>query len=180
MAEKMIHNQVISDVSSQTHTIQRNVLENDKLSFHNDRKLYTPSDFTVSDSTGECEIVASSRDTDILANLLDGKREHLSSAFDSWIVKLLENGKTKTDDLNEKVKMTLSQQLQEGLLNYYEYIDLEYIGRVWKELLNKLNMYKLGSTCCKKDILTSLLELYELRQISKEQFIETVLQSRML
>ena len=164
MTEKK--DQVTSGVS-----LQRDVLENDKPSFQLDQKLYTPSDFTAS---GECEVVASS---DILANLLDGKRENVSSTFDSWVVKLLENGKKKTTDLNEKVKMALGQQLQEGLLNYQEYIDLEYVGRVWTELLNKLNMYKLGSTCCKKDILSLLLELYDLRQVSKELLIEIVLQS---
>ena len=164
MTEKK--DQVTSGVS-----LQRDVLENDKPSFQLDQKLYTPLDFTAS---GECEVVASS---DILANLLDGKRENVSSTFDSWVVKLLENGKKKTTDLNEKVKMALGQQLQEGLLNYQEYIDLEYVGRVWTELLNKLNMYKLGSTCCKKDILSLLLELYDLRQVSKELLIEIVLQS---
>ena len=164
MTEKK--DQVTSGVS-----LQRDVLENDKPSFQLDQKLYAPSDFTAS---GECEVVASS---DILANLLDGKRENVSSTFDSWVVKLLENGKKKTTDLNEKVRMALGQQLQEGLLNYQEYIDLEYVGRVWTELLNKLNMYKLGSTCCKKDILSLLLELYDLRQVSKELLIEIVLQS---
>ena len=164
MTEKK--DQVTSGVS-----LQRDVLENDKPSFQLDQKLYAPSDFTAS---GKCEVVASS---DILANLLDGKRENVSSTFDSWVVKLLENGKKKTTDLNEKVKMALGQQLQEGLLNYQEYIDLEYVGRVWTELLNKLNMYKLGSTCCKKDILSLLLELYDLRQVSKELLIEIVLQS---
>ena len=164
MTEKK--DQVTSGVS-----LQRDVLENDKPSFQLDQKLYAPSDFTAS---GECEVVASS---DILANLLDGKRENVSSTFDSWVVKLLENEKKKTTDLNEKVRMALGQQLQEGLLNYQEYIDLEYVGRVWTELLNKLNMYKLGSTCCKKDILSLLLELYDLRQVSKELLIEIVLQS---
>ena len=163
MAEKK--DQVTDGVS-----LQRNVLENDKPSF----QLYTPSDFTAS---GECEVVASDHDIDILANLLDGKRENVSSTFDSWVAKLLENGKKKTTDLNEKVKMALGQQLQEGLLNYQEYIDLEYVGRVWTELLNKFNMYKLGSTCCKTDILSLLLELYDLRQVSKELLIEIVLQS---
>ena len=167
MTEKK--DQVTSSVS-----LQRDVLENDKPSFQLDQKLYTPSDFTAS---GECEVVASSHDIDILANLIDGKRENVSSTFDSWVVKLLENGKKKTTDLNEKVRMALGQQLQEGLLNYQEYIDLEYVGRVWTELLNKLNMYKLGSTCCKKDILSLLLELYDLRQVSKELLIEIVLQS---
>ena len=157
MAEKMVTSSV---------TLQRDVLENDKPIL--DQKLYTPSDF------GECEIVASSHDTDILSSLLDGKRENVSATFDSWIEKLLENGETKTADLSDKIKMTLSQQLQDGLLSSYEYIDLEYIGRVWIGLLNKLDMYKLGSTYCKKDILSLLLELYELKQISKEQFMDTV------
>ena len=95
MAEKMVTSSVTD------------VLENDKPIL--DQKLYTPSDFG--------EIVASSHDTDILSSLLDGKRENVSATFDSWIVKLLENGKTKTADLSDKIKMALSQQLQDGLLD---------------------------------------------------------------
>ena len=166
--------------------LQRDVLENDKPSFHNDKKLYTPSDFTAStfDSTtavaANCEIIASSDDTDILSNLFDGEKENVNTTFNSWVTKLLENGKAKNTDLKEKIKITLSQQLQDGSLNYYEYIDLEYVGRLWTGLLNKIDMYKIGSSYCKKDILSLSLELYELKQISKEQFMDTVLQSRIL
>lgn len=115
---------------------------------------------------------------DILANLLDSKKENLSTSFDSWMTKVLDNEaeRKKTLNLSAKIKESLSRQLQDGLLSYYEYIDLEYTGRIWIRLLNTVNAYHLGSACNKKDILSLLLELLELKQISKELFIESALQ----
>ena len=172
-------------------SVRRDVLENDKPSFQLTEKLFTPSEFTldndvqlqdsafdetVAASIDDCEVIASSHDTDILANLLDGKRDNLNTAFDSWVAKLLDNGTGQKDIWSEKIKESLGKQLQDGLLSYYEYIDLEYVGRVWTGLLSKLNTYNLGSTCNKKDIFTLLLELYDLKQISKELFVESMLQ----
>ena len=124
------------------------------------------------------EVIASSQDTDILANLLEEKKEDLLSTFGSWIVKLADNeaSRKKTLDCTDKIKESLSRQLQDGLLNYYEYIDLEYIGRVWTRLLTTLHTYKLGSSCNKKDIVSLLLELFELKQISKELLIKSLLE----
>ena len=178
MTAKMIHDQATSSEYSQdrtTNVIQRDVLENDKPSFQVKEKLFTPSEFTL--AIGDCEVIASSHDIDILANLLDGKRDNLDTTFEFWIAKLLENetGRKKTVDLNEKIKESLNRQLQDGLLNYHEYIDLEYVGRVWVRLLSALDIYNLGSTCTRKDVLSLLLELFELKQITKELFIEYVL-----
>ena len=105
---------------------RRDVLENDKPSFHLKEKLFTPSEFTLNneesqvnddtwtfDSTGDYEIVAPSHNTDILANLLDGKRENLSTTFDSWIAKLLENGTEQKDTWRGKIKGSLSKQFQD-------------------------------------------------------------------
>ncbi len=133
MAAKMI---ATSREDRTTNIIQRDILENDKPSFQVKEKLFTPSEFTlesqnnavpIAASIGDSEVIASSHDTDILATLLDGKRDNLDTTFESWIAKLIENetGQTKTVHLNAKIKESLNRQLQDGLLTYYEYIDLE-------------------------------------------------------
>ena len=87
-----------------------------------------------------------------------------------------ESERKKTIDWSRNINESLSRQLQDGFLSNEEYIDLEYIGRVWIKLMNAINTYNLGTVCGKKDILSLLLELMELKQISKSVFIECVLQ----
>ena len=59
---------------------------------------------------------------------------------------------------------------------HYEYVDLEYIGGRWLKLLMLINSYNLGSVSIKKDIASLLVELFELKQISRSLLIETILQ----
>ena len=56
----------------------------------------------------------------------------LEAKFDDWMTKVLDDeaGRTRTTDVSKKINESLSRQLQDGLLSYYEYIDLEYIGRL--------------------------------------------------
>ena len=102
----------------------------------------------------------------------------LEANFDDWMTKVLDDeaGRTRTTDVSKKINESLSRQLQDGLLSYYEYIDLEYIGRLWIRLLNSIHRYHLGCGCNKRDILSILLELFELKQIPESLFIESVLQ----
>ena len=66
--------------------------------------------------------------------------------------------------------------MQQGVITQYEYSDLEYIARLWIKYNNLLNLYKLGYTGSRKEILLVLLELFELKQISKDIFANAVLQ----
>ena len=100
----------------------------------------------------------------------------LNTTFDDWMTKVLDNEVGKTTDLKKKINESLSRQLQDGLLSYNEYIDLEYIGILWIRLLDSIPRYHLGCVVNKRNILSVLLELFELKQISKTLFIESVLQ----
>ena len=81
--------------------------------------------------------------------------------FDTWIAKVMENESADDNDLSKKINESLSRKLQDGLLNQYEYIDLEYIGRLWIKLKHSTKLYKLGSSGSMKDILLVLVELFE-------------------
>ena len=85
-----------------------------------------------------------------------------------------ETPRNKIEDDSAKMRESLARQLQEGILSYNEYIDLEYINRLWIKLLNMIKRYQLGIVCSKKDIISLLLEMLELKQISKQIFIDTI------
>ena len=102
----------------------------------------------------------------------------LNTTFDDWMTKVLDDEavRSRTTDLSKKINDSLSRQLQDGLLSYPEYIDLEYIGRLWIRLLYSIYRYCLGCAGNKKDILSVLLELIELKQITRMLLIESILQ----
>ena len=100
----------------------------------------------------------------------------LNTTFNGWMSKVLDNEAGRTSDLKTKINESLSRQLQDGLLSHYEYVDLEYIGGIWLKLLMMINSYNLGCVSIKKDIASSLLELFELKQIPRSLLIETIFQ----
>ena len=131
-----------------------------------------------SDIPTDAVTIPNPQDIDILSSLLGSKKENLSTVFDSWLTKVSDNEseRRKNIEWSRKINDSLNHQLQNGFLSNEEYIDLEYISRVWIKLMNATSTYNLGTICNKKDILSLLLELLELKQISKSVFIESVLQ----
>ena len=100
----------------------------------------------------------------------------LITTFNEWMSKVLDNEAGKTSDLKKKITESLSRQLEDGLISYHEYVDMQYIGGIWIKLLLLIKSYNLGCTSIKKDIASLLVELFELKQISKNLLIETILQ----
>ena len=100
----------------------------------------------------------------------------LQDTFDNWMKKVLNDVNLHNNELNKTINESLSRQLQEGVLNQYEYAELEYITRLWIKYKNSFNLYKLGCNGSKKEILMVLLELFELKQISKDILINTLME----
>ena len=100
----------------------------------------------------------------------------LNTMFNAWMSKVLDNEAGRTSELNNKITESLSRQLEDGLITYYEYVDMQYIGGIWIKLLLLIKLYNLGCMSIKKDIVSLLMELFELKQISKNLLIETILQ----
>ena len=126
----------------------------------------------------ETRTIPNLQDIDILANLLDAKKGDLTATFDLWMIKVKneEAARKKIEDDSVKMKESLDRQLQEGIITYNEYIDLDYINRLWIKVLNTMKRYQLGAICNKRDVISLLLELLELKQISKQIFIDTVIE----
>ena len=99
----------------------------------------------------------------------------LNTTFNTWMSNVLDNEAGRTSNLKKKITESLSRQLQDGLISYHEYVD-KYIGGIWIKLLLLIKSYNLGCTSIKKDIASLLTELFELKQISKNLLIETILQ----
>ena len=89
---------------------------------------------------------------------------------------MLDNEAGRISDSKTKITESLSRQLQDGLLSYHEYVDLEYIGGAWIKLLLLINSYNIGCVPIKKDIASLLVELFELKRIQRSLLIKTILQ----
>ena len=100
----------------------------------------------------------------------------LNTTFNAWMSNVLDNEAGRTSDLKKKITESLSRQLQDGLISYHEYVDMEYIGGIWIKLLQLIKSYNLGCASIKKDIASLLVELFELKQIQRSLLIETILQ----
>ena len=73
--------------------------------------------------------------TKVLDDEVIDSSSDLNTMFNEWMSKVLDNEAGRTSDLKKKITESLSRQLQDGLLSYYEYVDLEYIGGVWLKVI---------------------------------------------
>ena len=104
----------------------------------------------------------------VLESIIDG--------LNSWTEKILdiEERLKKTKDIRQSVLNSLNRQVLDGFISEQDSIELERTYDLW------LNLYK--SFLCKtadfadRDVLTYLLELYRLKQITKEFYINTTLE----
>ena len=100
----------------------------------------------------------------------------LNTTFNTWMSNVLDNEAGRTSESKKKIAESLSRQLEDGLISYHEYVDMQYIGGIWIKLLLLIKSYNLGCTSIKKDIASLLTELFGLKQISKNLLIKTILQ----
>ena len=104
----------------------------------------------------------------VLESIIDG--------LNSWTEKILdvEERLKKTKDIRQSVLNSLNRQVLDGFISEQDSIELEHTYDLW------LNLYK--SFWCKtadfaaRDVLTYLLELYTLKQITKEFYISATLE----
>ena len=102
----------------------------------------------------------------------------IADALNHWTQKVLdvEVRHSKTANLRENIEDSLRRQQQpDGFLNDQDIDELRYIADLWTNLLNSISSYTIGCEFVKRDIITFLLELYKLRQITDCLFIETCL-----
>ena len=103
----------------------------------------------------------------------------ISEALESWSQRVcnLETICKQTTDFHEKVTNSLQRQVIDGLLSQQDVKELEYAADFWQKLYVTYNCRVLGCEFSTQDLLTYLLELYSLKQISKQFFIEVTLKA---
>ena len=101
--------------------------------------------------------------------------ESISEALQLWLDSLtvLEERHKIVTDLNEAIYHTLLQIQKEGTFSIYHFSMLENVGRIWSELLEILSS---TTDVDKRLIVKYLLELYDLKQLTKETFINIIIE----
>ena len=79
--------------------------------------------------------------------------------------------------LPENLRGTIEESLRRQQLNGFltAHNELRYIADLWANLLNVATCYSVGRVFFKRDIITYLLVLFSLRQITSSLFTETCL-----
>ena len=102
----------------------------------------------------------------------------IEDALNRWTGRVLDVEARYSNRANfrQNIEEALRRQQQDGFLNHHDIAELRYIADLWVNLLNSISSYTIGCEFVKRDIITFLLELHKLRQISDALFIETCLQ----
>ena len=99
-------------------------------------------------------------------------------ALDSWTERIIdaESRIKKTQDIRKSVLDSLNRQVLDGLISEQDAIELEYTCDLWINLYKSFLCRSSGADFSDQDVLTYLLELYTLKQISKQLFINIALE----
>ena len=101
----------------------------------------------------------------------------IEEAMNRWTNQILdaESRHEKTVSFRENIEASLRRQQLDGFLNHNDISELRYIADLWTNLLNCISSYTIGCESVRRDIITYLLELHKLRQITDCLFIESCL-----
>ena len=103
----------------------------------------------------------------------------ITYALNNWLqtISVLEEKQRQVTDLQDRINQTLQQIQQDGLISIYDFETLNYIGRVWIDLINLLSSHTIATMNkdTKRMIIHNLLQLYNAQQISSELFTEIVI-----
>ena len=103
----------------------------------------------------------------------------ITYALNNWLqtISVLEEKQRQVTDLQDRINQTLQQIQQDGLISIYDFETLNYIGRVWIDLINLLSSHTIATMNkdTKRMIIQNLLQLYDAQQISSELFTEIVI-----
>ena len=102
----------------------------------------------------------------------------IEEALRCWTDRILdaESRLQKTASFRESIEASLRRQELDGFLNYQDIAELKHVTNIWMGLMNCVSSYRVGCAFVKRDIITYLIELYNLRQITKSLVVETCLQ----
>ena len=102
----------------------------------------------------------------------------MGAALDDWMQRIVdtESRQTKCTAFRRSIDCALHRMLGDGLLNQYDINELQYVAGLWSELLSATSCYTVGCSFAKRAVITLLLELYTLKQVNSELFIDACVQ----
>ena len=109
------------------------------------------------------------RHDDILQSIYDAAYIWLKSIVDAECLQ------ARSRDFRYDVEKSLYRQQLDGFLSTHDVVELRYTNDLWVVLLNTLTSYLNGCVFLKRNILSSMLKLYSIKQITEELFIDTCL-----
>ena len=109
---------------------------------------------------------------------MDKVLENIIDNLNAWTERIVdvEERLKKSTDIRKSVVDSLNRQVLDGLISEQDSIELEYICDLWVNLYKSVLCKTVGADFSDRDVLTYLLELYTLDQISKKFFIDTALE----
>ena len=97
--------------------------------------------------------------------------EDIKEALEQWCRRILyiETSFEKTSDLEECITNTLKRQIVDGLISHQDFAESHYTLNLW------INLYKtILNNSGNKETVFYLLELFDLKLITKEFFLHIV------
>ena len=103
--------------------------------------------------------------------------QNIANAAYNWSYRIVDAERlhAKSTDFRSDMENSIYRLQLDGLLSTHDVSELRYITDQWVELLNSLSSYLMGCVFLKKNIISSLLKLYSMKQLSEEIFIDTCL-----
>ena len=104
--------------------------------------------------------------------------EDISQAFELWSQQLhnVETKIKRVADFQETLVADLRRKVDASIISEQDSIEFEYIADLWLNLYKSFICCSTGAGFADRDVITYLIELYEVKQISKELFVRIVLE----
>ena len=104
--------------------------------------------------------------------------EDIVDALNSWTQQIfaLETDLQRNLDVKRAVTDALQRQVLDGLIKQEDANELQYILNLWTNLYRAYSCRQIGADSADQEVLSILLELYSLKQISKSFFIHITLE----
>ena len=103
--------------------------------------------------------------------------EDISQALENWSHRILdvETKVKRVKDFRETIVADLHRKIEDGVISEQDSLEFEYITDLWANLYKSFLCRTAGADFADRDVITYLIELYRLKQISKELFVQIVL-----
>ena len=104
--------------------------------------------------------------------------EKILDALDVYLQHLLDVGIKirRVEDSYENLITNLQRKVNAGIISKQDSIEIEYVADLWLNLYKSFTCRSAGATFADRDVINYLIELYEVKQISKELFVQIVLE----